>query len=598
MTDTNTPSRADRLQEILGTDVDYSQAQTSFSPFYSDLGFGFDERAGAAALYLHYNRRMTTLNDWLPLPGEPLEREQTALYVRQLLPNGTARFAFCGRNTWLIEASGLGTLGFRFNASGTIQEIRREETAQGYILYDGYLPTKDKRDPDDVFPFVLGLRVIRGSCRCDDSADSLLVLSPDEDGHLLAAFSANMLDVDHERIVQMLAAAPCSLDDAIQRSREWLDAVLGELDFEAPDPAESAVLARAALTLAFNACEAPGMLAGRVSAFPNREHYPVHYLWDTCFQNLALEHMEPRLAEDSLRLLTENLRGDGKMYHFIASTWSRPKGSQPPLVGWAGLRLVHQREYLDLAKHLLPVLMMNNQWWLTQRMTHYGIISCPEPLETGWDDTPRLDSGPILPLDMNSHLLLQMRCCVELAKRIGDYATQACALAMAKKLARRMVELLYDEQANLFKDVLVATGEKLPIKTPACFLPLLAEVPIPEDKARRMIEDYLLNPDYFFGKVPFPSVAYDEPTYDPDGFWRGPTWMPIAYLMLEVLRKYDYQAEAHQAAKRLYDIMIADGQLRELFNSRTGEGKGAFQQGWTAAILLRLKMELDSDAPA
>lgn len=38
--------------------------------------------------------------------------------------------------------------------------------------------------------------------------------------------------------------------------------------------------------------------------------------------------------------------------------------------------------------------------------------------------------------------------------------------------------------------------------------------------------------------------------------------------------------------------MIADGNLRELFNSATGEGLGAHQQGWTAAICLRLKMEL------
>ncbi len=181
--------------------------------------------------------------------------------------------------------------------------------------------------------------------------------------------------------------------------------------------------------------------------------------------------------------------------------------------------------------------MKNNRWWLTQRMTRWGIITCPEPLETGWDDTPRLDHGPILALDMNSYLLLQMRCCAELAKRIGDTVTQAQTQAMVHTHAARMVERLYDEKDNLFKDVLVATGEKLPIKTPACFLPLLAGVPIEESKARRMIENSLLNPNHFFGSVPFPCVAYDEPTYHAQKWWRGPTWMPVAYLMLEVLRQ-------------------------------------------------------------
>jgi hypothetical protein len=394
----------------------------------------------------------------------------------------------------------------------------------------------------------------------------------------------------------MLAAAPGSLDEAIELSRQWLDKALGAIAFEAEDAKEAAVLARAAFTLLFNASEAPGMLAGRISAFPSRGTYPVHYLWDSCFQNLAMEHMEPRLAVDSLLLLTENLRHDGKMYHFMASTWPRPQSSQPPLVGWAGLRLVKQRSDLALARQLLPALMKNNHWWLTQRMTRWGIITCPEPLETGWDDTPRLDKGPVLALDMNSHLLLQMRACAEMARMVGDAGCESEAQAMADRHAARTMELLYDEKDNLFKDVLVATGEKLPIKTPACFLPLLAGVPIDEAKARRMIEDYLLSPKHFFGQVPFPCVAYDEPSYQPEKWWRGPTWMAVAYLMLEVLRKYGYAEQACEAARRLYGVMIADGNLRELFNSATGEGLGAYQQGWTAAICLRLKMELAGEA--
>ncbi len=613
MPDTVAPGGADRLQEILGGRLDYNHPDRSFSPFYSDLGLGFDDQAGIACLYLHYNRRTTALGaPLLPLPGDPRGREQTALFVRQDLPNGTARFAFCARNTWLMETRGLGTLGFRLDAQtavgrhwptggkevppGSVQEVRREVTPAGCVLYDAYLPNVDKRDPDERFPFVLGVRVLRGTCRYGEQPDSLLVLAPDESGELLVAFSANCLDVDHAAIERLLAAVPGSLDAAIDLSRQWLNTALGRVRFDSDDPKEAAVLARAAFSLLFNACQAPGMLAGRISAFPSRGTYPVHYLWDSCFQNLALEHMDPRLAVDSLLLLTENLRHDGKMYHFMASTWPRPHGSQPPLVGWAGLRLVKQRNDMDLARQLLPALMKNNTWWLTQRMTRWGIIACPEPLETGWDDTPRLDRGPVLALDMNSHLLLQMRACAELARMVADVETESIARAMADRHAARMVELLYDGKDNLFKDVLVATGEKLPIKTPACFLPLLAGVPIDEGRARRMIEDCLLDPALFFGAVPFPCVAYDEPTYQPEKWWRGPTWMAVAYLMLEVLRKYGYAQQARDAAGRLYDVMIADGNLRELFNSRTGEGLGAYQQGWTAAICLRLKMELDTRA--
>ena len=368
MSNGDVAGKADRLQAVLGGNLDYSHPDRSFSPFYSDMGLGFDAQAGIACLYLHYNRRTTALgNPLLPLPGSPLRTQQTALYVRQELPDGTARFAFCARNTWLMELRGLGPAGFclgtdldvrRYYAAlgptpdiaegRGLQELRREITTCGNVIYDAYLPNHDKRDPDERFPFVLGLRVIRGSCRHEDDPGSLLVLTPDDSGELLVAFSANELDVDREPIIERLAAAPESLDDAISLSRHWLNAALGHIAFESDDAREATTLAKAAFTLVFNACQAPGMLAGRVSAFPSRGTYPVHYLWDSCFQNLALEHMDPRLAPDSLLLLTENLREDGKMYHFMASTWPRPQGSQPPLVGWAGLRLVKQRKDMDL----------------------------------------------------------------------------------------------------------------------------------------------------------------------------------------------------------------------------------------------------------
>ncbi|HBM80287.1 MAG TPA: hypothetical protein DD426_05540 [Clostridiaceae bacterium] len=71
-------------------------------------------------------------------------------------------------------------------------------------------------------------------------------------------------------------------------------------------------------------------------------------MWYACFQNLALEYMNPLLAEDSLLLLTENQRIDGKIPQFICSTWVRPYESQPPLVGWAALRLIKQRNNVKI----------------------------------------------------------------------------------------------------------------------------------------------------------------------------------------------------------------------------------------------------------
>jgi putative isomerase len=66
-----------------------------------------------------------------------------------------------------------------------------------------------------------------------------------------------------------------------------------------------------------------------------------------------------------------------------------------------------------------------------------------------------------------------------------------------------------------------------------------------------LIETVLLDPKQFFGSVPFPSVAYDEPTYDPRGYWRGRAWPHISYWLVELLHRYGYPREADAAADRV-----------------------------------------------
>ena len=154
-----------------------------------------------------------------------------------------------------------------------------------------------------------------------------------------------------------------------------------------------------------------------------------------------------------------------------------------------------------------------------------------------------------------------------------------------------MIKHLYGPEKNLFFDADLETGKPLSLVTLSSLIPLWAGVPLPEEKIRAMIEDYLLNEKYFFGAVPFPSVAYCEAKYEHAHWWRGPTWMPVAWLMLEILEKYGYQTERETAANRLFDIMKKDGELHELFDSQTGEGLGCAEQGWTAAIFLRLASE-------
>ncbi|MCX7002997.1 MAG: trehalase family glycosidase, partial [bacterium] len=464
----------------LGDTLDYASADTSFSPFYSDIGLGIEKQGGIACLFLHYNRKTTRfLTPFLAMPDTLLAQTCTPLCVSQRYAGGTATIAFCAHNTWIVDCNGFEELSFSLAHATEFTEVRYKKVSATIHVFDGYMPTIDPRDPDRQFPLVLGIRIVRGRLRRGNGREQPLQMAADKKGRLVVAFSVRMLAVAHAPLVQRLMTASRTAADASARTHAWLRNAVGTARIAADNPAEQAVLARALHALLSNSTEAPGLLAGRIAAFPSRGRYPTHFLWDSCFQNLAAAYLHPQLAEDSLLLLTDNLRADGKMPHFICSTWLRPHESQPPLVGWAGLRLVQERNDMSLAARLLPALQRNTQWWLSQRMTRFGLIAAQHGLETGWDNSPRFDQGPTVACDLNSYLLLQMRACAEFSRMLGDKDGAKAQTAEADAYAHRMVAVLYDKGAGLFWDIHLASGEPVTIKTPACLLPLLADVPLP-----------------------------------------------------------------------------------------------------------------------
>lgn len=574
-----------KITELLGSNLDFSTPDTSFSPMFSNIGLCIENKGGIGGIFLHYNR--ITVKFYSPLiqiPGELITCKKSAFEVHQVFNHGEAKIAFYDRNSWLLDYQG--SEAFTLNlASVENLHHKKVEIEDKRVFLKGSHETTDDRDPDKYFPLIFGLKVLQGTLEDNNGVVSFI---PNEQGRLVVSSAIEILEIDKLQIIDQLDKAS-DIESAKICSQNWLNECLGDgVTINGKNNYEEGIQARAVYTLLSNCTEAPGILKGRVSAFPSRGEYPVHYLWDSVFQNLALDKMKDTLAEDSLLILTENLRVDGKMAMFYCSTWLRPFESQPPLVGWSALNLVQKRNDLVFAGKVLEPLIMNTKWWLTQRRSDTGLIMAEHGLETGWDDSPRFDSGPTVSCDMNSYLLMQIRAISELAKLLNKDEIAHEYKQKADEYAQLMVDKLYDESTGLFWDICVESGEWIKLKTPACFLPFLAGVPVPQEKQKQAIQEVLLNPDFFYGDVPFPSVAYDEEKYDHKQWWRGPTWMPIAFFMIELLEKTGFSKEANDSKENLYNMMLKDGNLRELFDSKTGEGLGAYEQGWTAAIFLHL----------
>ncbi len=178
-----------------------------------------------------------------------------------------------------------------------------------------------------------------------------------------------------------------------------------------------------------------------------------------------------------------------------------------------------------------------------------------------------------------------MRVLAKMAKVLGKPEDVAEWKLRSAEHAARITAALFDPESGVYYARLVEQKSLHKVLTPASFTPLWAGLPIAEETARSMIERYLLDPNRFFGQYPFPSVAYNEPTYKPDSWWRGPVWMNIAWMMVQTLDAYGYEKEAEEAAGRLLDMMTRSD---ELYSSADGRPKGCPGYGWTSAVFMDL----------
>ncbi len=579
------------IDALLSLETTHTTMDCSLSPLYSNFGLCFDARTAGPALLLHYNRQTRTVFSTLFSFDAPCAASSTFLSAT-FTGGGTYELCFYDTDAFVLRGENASPVRVFGRGNCQMQSFWRVSAEGELRLYQGYSENADDRDPDAFVPVLCGFRVIAGTLVQDDGG---AVILPDARGDLAFAAAFSVLEISEQRLKRTLLDAPESLCAAKNAMRRWAEDCVGGLPHLPADPGAQRTFLTAVSGLLMNLTKAPGNLSRCVSAFPSRGGYPTHFMWDSAFQNLAYELMSEKTAADALLQLAYAVRPDGKIPQFLCSTWARPHYAQPALLGWAAKRYVERvgagRAGEAFIRTMACALARNNEWWLTQRITESGLICCPHGLETGQDDSPRFDDGPVLAVDMNSYLLSQMRAAAYFCALAGDGAGAADWEARAGTFAARMVEYLYDEDKNLFFDADPVTGERRTLVTLSSLIPLWAGVPLPQEKIRSMIERYLLNADYFFGEIPFPCVAYCESVYEPAHWWRGPTWMPAAWLMLETLEKYGYAAERTEAARRLYRIMKEDGVLHELFDSATGEGLGCDEQGWTAAIFIRLSME-------
>lgn len=155
--------------------------------------------------------------------------------------------------------------------------------------------------------------------------------------------------------------------------------------------------------------------------------------------------------------------------------------------------------------------------------------------------------------------------------------------ARARALGAALAQRLYDPALGLFVPRDLRTGRTIPVAGVAGLVALVSPGLPPEVVARTCAQ--VAGPR-FAGPL-LPSLDRTAAEYDPQRYWRGPSWANTTWLVIRGLRRHGALRCADELRSGLLRVVAAEG-FREYFDADTGAGAGARNFSWTAALVLDL----------
>ena len=319
--------------------------------------------------------------------------------------------------------------------------------------------------------------------------------------------------------------------------------------------------------------------------------------WDSAFHAMTVSRYDERLAKSCIDSFVKYMLPNGLLPDVI---WYNGKiednFGKPPVMPWAVLTVFERTRDMDFLRRNYNVVTANTRFWEENRMDRglffysaqsnpYAENSLHPRYESGWDNSPRWDNGIInlWAIDLNCFMVLLYRSMAKMAYYLGEDAR--VWQQREAELARLIEEMLFDETQQAYVDRDRESGELSKVLSPASFMPLFVGI---ASQARAEAMNRLARDSKKFYPG-MPTVSYDSPMFSRD-YWRGQTWLNVAYFAIKGLLDYGYEQTAMEIKEFLLD-MIYDELPRGMFENydsvrRYGRFCSAFS--WTAAFVIEL----------
>lgn len=186
-------------------------------------------------------------------------------------------------------------------------------------------------------------------------------------------------------------------------------------------------------------------------------------------------------------------------------------------------------------------------------------------------------------LAFNSILIRANEHLLHIAKSIRAEVPQELTDRM--QLAVKALDELWDPYTESYYPRDFVTHRLLKEQSIASLLPLYAGC-ITKERAAQLVKS-LENEHVFGPPYPVPSTPLNSIWFDPVRYWQGPTWFNINWLIIQGLKRYGYHNHAEALAESMIELAREHG-FYEYFNPISGEGLGAPDFSWTAAVIIDL----------
>jgi len=186
-------------------------------------------------------------------------------------------------------------------------------------------------------------------------------------------------------------------------------------------------------------------------------------------------------------------------------------------------------------------------------------------------------------LVFNCVLIRSNTCLAEIAKTAG--VTLPDGLVKNMERSELALEKLWDEATGQYYCRSFSRGKLIRESSIAALLPLYTGV-VSRERAQQLVE-MMKKRSLFKVNWPLPSVPTSSIYFNPAKYWQGPTWVNTNWFVIRGLERSGFKEEADTLRQKTLE-MVAKSGCREYFNPLTGEGLGAENFSWTAALVIDL----------